>query len=50
MKKIVALILGAGLLFLNTGCFDIVEEVFLNKDGSGKYLVTMDLSTGQKSE
>lgn len=45
MKKFFALILGASLMFLNTGCFDIVEEVFLNKDGSGKYLVTMDMSS-----
>ncbi|MBK7870107.1 MAG: hypothetical protein IPJ74_05160 [Saprospiraceae bacterium] len=37
--------LGASLIILNTGCFDIVEEIFLNKNGSGKYLVTMDMSS-----
>ncbi|MDX1940530.1 MAG: hypothetical protein SFU99_08260 [Saprospiraceae bacterium] len=44
MKKIFVLLLGASLIMFNTGCFDIVEEVFLNKNGSGKYLVTMDMS------
>ncbi len=44
MKKMFALLLGFGLLFTTTGCFDIVEEIFLNKNGSGKYLVTMDMS------
>lgn len=43
MKKILVLLLGASLTLL-TGCFDIVEEVFLNKDGSGKYHITMDMS------
>ncbi len=43
MKKILVLLLGASLTLL-TSCFDIVEEVFLNKDGSGKYHITMDMS------
>lgn len=43
MKKILILLLGASMTLL-TGCFDIVEEVFLNKDGSGKYHITMDMS------
>ncbi|MFN7115787.1 MAG: hypothetical protein ACK4TA_03255 [Saprospiraceae bacterium] len=43
MKKILVLLLGASMTLL-TGCFDIVEEVFLNKDGSGKYHITMDMS------
>jgi len=43
MKKIIVLLLGASMTLL-TGCFDIVEEIFLNKDGSGKYHVTMDMS------
>lgn len=30
-------------LFL-TSCFDIVEEVYLNRNGSGKYLYTIDMS------
>ncbi len=44
MKKALAILVGICLVVLNTGCFDIVEEVFLNKDGSGKYLMTMDMS------
>lgn len=44
MKKTFAILVGICLVILNTGCFDIVEEVFLNKDGSGKYLMTMDMS------
>ena len=30
------------LLVCSTGCFDIIEEVTLNKDGSGKFKFTMD--------
>lgn len=44
MRKIFVLLLGISLLTL-TGCFDVVEEVFLNRDGSGKYLITMDMSS-----
>lgn len=43
MRKILVLLVLVGSTLL-TGCFDIVEEVFLNKDGSGKYHVTMDMS------
>lgn len=43
MNKLLVLILGASMTLL-TGCFDIVEEVFLNKNGSGKYHITMDMS------
>lgn len=43
MRKILVLLLLAGSTLL-TGCFDIVEEIFLNKDGSGKYHITMDMS------
>lgn len=43
MRKILVLLLLVGSTLL-TGCFDIVEEIFLNKDGSGKYHVTMDMS------
>ncbi len=32
------------LAFLLTSCFDVLEEITLNKDGSGKYLVRMDMS------
>lgn len=43
MKRIWQLFLGISLLFF-TSCFDILEEVHLKKNGSGKYLVTMDMS------
>lgn len=43
MRKILVLLLLASTMLLS-GCFDIVEEIFLNKDGSGKYHVTMDMS------
>jgi len=33
-----------GLLFLCTGCFEIVEEVSFNKDGSGHVTLTLNLS------
>ena len=33
-----------GLLFLCTGCFEIVEEVSFNKDGSGHITLTLNLS------
>lgn len=43
MRKFVMLLLGAGMLFF-TSCFDIIEEVHLNKDGSGKYVMKIDAS------
>lgn len=43
MKRIWQLFLGISLLFF-TSCFDILEEVHLQKNGSGKYLLTMDMS------
>ena len=36
------LILAACLM---TSCIDITEEIFLNKKGSGKYSLAMDLSS-----
>ncbi len=36
--------LSAAALMTFTSCFEMVEEVYLNKDGSGKYLVTIDMS------
>ncbi len=33
-----------GLLFLCTSCFEIIEEVSFNKDGSGHVTLTMNLS------
>lgn len=32
-------------LFMFTGCLDMVEEMSLNKDGSGAYALTFDLSS-----
>lgn len=32
------------LSFLLTSCFDILEEIRLNRDGSGTYAITMDMS------
>lgn len=43
MKRFWTLLLGSSLLFL-TSCFDIIEEVHLKRDGSGKYIVTTDMS------
>ena len=43
MKKIIYLPLIACLLSL-TSCIDIVEELFLKKDGTGTYSITMDMS------
>lgn len=43
MKRFWTLLLGSSLFFL-TSCFDIIEEVHLKRDGSGKYIVTTDLS------
>lgn len=43
MKRFWTVLLGSSLLFL-TSCFDIIEEIHLKRDGSGKYIVTTDLS------
>lgn len=43
MRKVLFLLLLASTTVF-TGCFDVVEEVFLNKNGSGKYHITMDMS------
>ena len=32
------------LSFFLTGCLDVMEEIHLNRDGSGKYAVTIDMS------
>ena len=31
--------------FTFTGCIDFIEEIFLNKDGSGQYIITIDASS-----
>jgi len=45
MKKIVFALLS--VLFLS-GCINITEEVFLEKDGSGKYQMTLDMEKMQE--
>jgi hypothetical protein len=42
MKKIVFLLLASA--FLLTSCIDMMEEIYLNRDGSGKYSLTFDMS------
>lgn len=44
LKNIVFTTFTAILMLTFTGCIDIVEEIFLNKDGSGKYTMRMDMS------
>ena len=43
MNKLTFLLLFAMSLAL-TSCLDVVEEIYLNRDGSGKYSVTIDMS------
>jgi len=47
MKKLLLLFFGLSLFTL-TGCIDIVEELYLNQDGSGRYTLTMDMSALMK--
>lgn len=44
MNKLTFLLLFA-MSFFFTSCLDVVEEVYLNRDGSGKYSVTIDMSS-----
>ncbi|MCB0607055.1 MAG: hypothetical protein H6562_08940 [Lewinellaceae bacterium] len=43
LKKLLFFMCAAAMLTL-TGCFEMVEEVYLNRDGSGKYLISIDMS------
>lgn len=43
MNKLTILLLLTVSFFL-TGCLDVVEEMYLNRDGSGKYSITIDMS------
>ncbi|PHN07676.1 hypothetical protein [Flavilitoribacter nigricans] len=43
MKRFLLLLVTASLFFL-TGCLEVLEDVYLNADGSGKYQITMDMS------
>ena len=45
MKKLIAVL--ASLLFLS-GCIQITEEVFIEKDGSGKYQMIVDMEQMQE--
>src|SRR5690606_16584196 len=44
VKKIVQNLLVICSVWMLTGCFDVVEEVDLNSDGSGKIKATVNLS------
>ena len=43
MRKFFLLLVTSSLFFL-TGCLEVLEDVYLNTDGSGKYQITMDMS------
>jgi hypothetical protein len=43
MRKLIMLFLGLSLFSL-TSCIDMLEELHLNKDGSGTYNITFDMS------
>ena len=32
------------LALLTTGCFEMLEDLYVNADGSGKYQITIDMS------
>jgi len=44
LKNILIIALAVVSMTTFTGCIDIIEEVFFNKDGSGKYTMRMDMS------
>jgi len=44
LKNILIIALAMVSITTFTGCIDIIEEVFLNKNGSGKYTMRMDMS------
>jgi len=44
LKNILIIALAMVSMTTFTGCIDIIEEVFFNKDGSGKYTMRMDMS------
>ena len=48
MKKILHYLLLATVVLTMSACFEITEEVTLNKDGSGQYVSTMDASKLQE--
>jgi hypothetical protein len=44
MKKFMNVLLFAASVFTMTACFDITEDITINKDGSGVYFCTTDAS------
>jgi hypothetical protein len=44
MKKLTYLLLLV-VAFATSGCFEMLEDVYVNKDGTGKYQLTMDMSS-----
>ena len=44
MNKLIAVLLLTALVSL-TGCFDVIEEMHLKRNGSGKYTLTFDMSS-----
>jgi hypothetical protein len=44
MRKIINALLFAASIFTMTACFDITEDITINKDGSGTYISTTDAS------
>ncbi len=43
MRKFLVFLVGASTMML-TSCIDMVEQMYLNKDGSGKYVMEFDMS------
>ncbi|MBR9919397.1 MAG: hypothetical protein GYB31_01065 [Bacteroidetes bacterium] len=43
MKRL-ALLLAVASMFVFTGCIEILEQIYLEKGGSGKYQITIDMS------
>ncbi len=43
-------LISISICFLFSSCIDILEELILNKDGSGQYTYTIDLSAALKNE
>jgi len=44
MKNTITVLLFLLCIISFTSCIDIIEEIYLNKDGSGKYSLRMDMS------
>lgn len=44
MRFIKQIIYGASILLLFTGCFELIEDISFNEDGSGSYKLTLNLN------